>query len=79
MGKVGFIRLMLPVSRAVRAAATKFAEVWRGILQGFRCENVAVGAWLSLQVGLWELAGALERTGAAGACDTQGLKPGNGS
>lgn len=33
----------------------------------------------SPRVGLWELAAELERTHAAGICETQGLKPVHGS
>ena len=56
------------VSQAVRSCDGDSRRVF-GVI------NAAAGLSLSRRAGLWELAGVLERTHAAGKYETQGLKP----
>ena len=72
----------MPVSRAVSAVATRFARsmAWNTLsLMKTHHEERWSRASLSLHKGLWELAGVLERTDAAGISEMQDLKPGDGS
>lgn len=72
----------MTVSRTVRAAATGFygSMAWQAsrVRVGIGHERHRCRASLSLHYDLWELAGWLERTDAAGTFETQGLKPGDG-
>ena len=70
----------MSIFRASRAARTGFEMTYTYLGLGFiRHERRCCMTSLSLRAGLWELAGVLERTDAAGACDTQGLKAGDDS
>lgn len=50
-------------------------DLWRYLHNEITCHRVS----LSSRAGLGELAGVLGRRHAAGICETQGLKPGDGS
>ena len=69
----------MPVSRAVRA---DLMSPWRDVyhrLGVMRHERRWCRDSMSLDAGVWELPGVLERTEAAGTCETPGLKPWDGS
>ena len=72
----------MAVSRAVRAKPTDLTGLWRDIYPELGLahhKRLCCRASLSMHAGLWEQAGVLERTDAAGIKETQRLKPGGGS